>query len=141
LSNYQFLGAFLLPFSVGVVDSGDSPEIRFVFDFFNDTIKLDYMDKTDAEQKLSAGEIPAYVELPDRFAQDIMNGSNTPFILHGNSELPLQLALTRLLASGGVAFLSASQAGIYATIDQAQAAIYFVTRGYRTGPRRPGMGI
>jgi ABC-2 type transport system permease protein len=108
------------PFTIGVVDNGGSPEIKIVFDFFNEAVGLDYLDKEEAERRLTAGEIPAYVELPDRFAQDIMSGVNTPFVLHGNSDFALQLSLTRLLASGGVAFLSSSQAGIYATFDQAR---------------------
>jgi hypothetical protein len=109
------------PFSVGVVDYGDSPEIRMVFDFFSENaIQLEYMDKATAEDRLRRGEIPAYVELPERFAEDIIYGANTPFRLYGNNDMPLQWALSRLLASSGVAFLSSSQAGIYATIDLAR---------------------
>jgi ABC-2 type transport system permease protein len=107
------------PFTVGVVDAGDSPEARFFFDFFDDTVSLEYMDKAEAERRLQSGDIPAYAELPERFADDVISGVNTPFVLHGSADYPLQLALTRLLAAGGVAFLSASQAGVYATIDQA----------------------
>lgn len=109
------------PFSIGVVDHDSSPEIRFIFDFFNDAVALDYMEQPEAEAKLQNGEIPAYVELPERFAADIMSGGNTPFRLHGNNDLPLQLAMSKLLAAGGVAFLSSSQAGIYATMDYASA--------------------
>jgi hypothetical protein len=110
------------PFTIGVVDAGDSPEIRMVFDFLSENaVKLQYMDKAEAEAKLYNSEIPAYVELPARFAEDIMHGTNTPFHLYGNNEKPLQWALSKLLASGCVAFLSASQAGIYATIDVARA--------------------
>jgi hypothetical protein len=110
------------PFTVGVVDTGNSPEARFFFDFFDETVKLEYMTQKDAERKLESGEIPAYAELPERFAADVISGVNTPFILHGSDAYPLQLALTKLLASSGVAFLSASQAGVYATIDEAERA-------------------
>jgi hypothetical protein len=112
-------GRLFEPFSIGVVDREGTGEIRFVFDFFNDIVQMDYMDEYEAEAKLKAGAIPAYVELPERFAADIIRGKNTPFTLHGSGDFPLQLAMTKLLATGGVAFLSSSQAGIYATMDYA----------------------
>jgi hypothetical protein len=114
-------GTLFEPFTVGVVDSGNSPEVRFIFDFFNDTVSLKFLEKAEAERMFASGEIPAYVELPEQFATDVRSGANSPLILHGNADYPLQLALTRLLASGGVAFLSASQAGVFATSDQAYA--------------------
>jgi hypothetical protein len=108
------------PFSVGVVDEGDSPEVRMIFDFLSEAaVRLEYLTKTEADVQLRRGEIPAYVQLPEHFARDIISGANAPFILYGNNDMPLQYSLARLLASGGVAFLSASQAGIYATIDYA----------------------
>lgn len=114
-------GQLFEPFSVGLVDNDGTPEIRFVFDFFGDAVDIEYMDKAEAEARLAAGDIPAYAELPPRFASDILSGVNTPFYLYRNADYPLQGALSKLLATGGVAFLSSSQAGIYATLDYAAA--------------------
>ena len=108
------------PFSIGIVDSGDSPEIRYVFDIFDGIIGIEYLSIDEAREMLARGDIPAYAVLPEGFAQDILYGRNKPFALHGNREYPLRLALTRLLASGAVAFLSSSQSGIYATLDFAE---------------------
>ncbi|MCL2707576.1 MAG: ABC transporter permease [Defluviitaleaceae bacterium] len=113
-------GSFFEPFTIGIVDEGDSAEVRYVFDFFDSVADLTYMDWVEAEEMLRSGAIPAYVVLPDSFALDIMTGDNTPFALYGNRGFPLQLFLTKTLAAAGVAFLSSSQAGIYATIDCAR---------------------
>ncbi|MDR1665416.1 MAG: ABC transporter permease [Clostridiales bacterium] len=112
---------FFEPFSVGVVDNGGSPEIRYVFDYFDEVIALEYLEKPEAEAKLAEGTIPAYVELPESFARDIITGRNSPFTLYGNRDYPLRLSLSKLLAKSGVAFLSSAQAGIYATLDYAAA--------------------
>ena len=111
--------SFFEPFSIGVVGADASPEVLFVFDFFDGIIGLEYLEKSEAEEMLAGGAIPAYIELPDTFAADVMNGANTPFTFHGSGEYPLRLAISKILAAGGVAFLSSAQAGIYATLDYA----------------------
>ena len=119
---------FIEPFSIGVVDSGSSPEIRYVFDFFGEIISLEYLTETEANNRINECSIPAYVVLPEYFAEDIMTGVNTPFTLRVNRGYPLRAMLTKLLASGGVAFLSSSQAGIYATLDY--AAVHGLDRAF-----------
>ena len=109
--------SFFEPFSIGIVGGGGSPEIQYIFDFLDNIVSLEYFEKDEADTLLNQSMIPAYVELPDAFAADIMRGANAPFKFYGNQSLPLQLALSKLLASGGIAFLSGSQAGIYATLD------------------------
>ena len=110
-------GGLFEPFTVGVVDHDGTPELIFVFDFFNENIiNLEFMEKDEALAKLEAGEIPAFVELPENFTRDVFHGINSPFTVHQSSALPLQGMLVQLLASSGIAFLSASQAGVYATL-------------------------
>ena len=113
-------GSLFEPFTVGVVDLDGTPELIFVFDFFNEhVIDLEFMEKGDALNRLAAGEIPGFIELPENFTRDVFHGVNSPFTVHVNNALPLQSALVRLLASGGVAYLSASQAGVYAALGYA----------------------
>jgi nitroimidazol reductase NimA-like FMN-containing flavoprotein (pyridoxamine 5'-phosphate oxidase superfamily) len=115
-------GSLFEPFVIGVVDNDGAPELMFVFDYFNENIAdLEYMEYAEARRKLLAGEIPAFIELPENFAADIFTGANSPFTVHVNDRLPLQAGVVRLLASGGIAFLSVSQAGIYAALDEAAA--------------------
>lgn len=116
-------GSIFEPFTLGVVDNDGTPELIFVFDFFNEyVIDLEFMTQEEARQKLTDGEIPAFVELPHRFTQDVFRGENSPFIVHIDNRFPLQGNLVQLLASGGIAYLSASQAGVYATLGYAQDA-------------------
>lgn len=113
-------GSLFEPFTVGVVDHDGTPELIFIYDFFNEhVINLEFMEKSQAEALLSAGEIPAYIELPSNFTQDVFQGINNPFMVHANSRFPLQAGLVQLLASGGIAYLSVSQAGVYATLEYA----------------------
>lgn len=116
-------GSLFEPFTVGVVDHDGTPELIFVFDFFNEyVIDLEFMEKYDALARLRAGEIPAFVELPENFTRDVFYGVNSPFTVHLNREFPLQGNLVQLLATGGIAYLSASQAGVYATLGYALEA-------------------
>ena len=116
-------GSLFEPFTLGVVDNDGTPELIFVFDFFNEyVIDLEFMESDEALMRLSAGDIPAFVELPSRFTQDVFQGINSPFTVHVDSRFPLQGNLVQLLASGGIAYLSASQAGVYATLGYAHDA-------------------
>jgi len=111
------------PFTVGVVDQDGTPELIFIFDFFNEyVIDLEFMEWEEASARLAAGDIPAFVELPENFTRDVFYGINSPFTVHVTGSLPLQSNLVRLLASGGIAYLSASQAGVYATLGYAYDA-------------------
>jgi len=113
-------GRLFEPFTVGVADRDGTPELIFIFDFFNEyIIDLEFLEKTEAQRRLTAGEIPAFVELPPNFTQDVFHGINTPFTVHIDDRFPLQGNMVQLLASGGIAFLSASQAGVYAALGYA----------------------
>ena len=113
-------GSLFEPFTVGVVDHDNTPELIFVFDFFNEyVIELEFMEKDEALTRLIAGDIPAFVELPENFTRDVFYGINSPFTVHLNREFPLQGSLVQMLAAGGIAYLSASQAGVYAALGYA----------------------
>ena len=115
-------GSLFEPFTVGVVDHDGRPELVFIFDFFNEyVIALEYMELEEALNHLEGGGIPAFVELPQDFTQDVFYGLNSPFTVHVSEGLPLQAGLVQLLASGGIAYLSASQAGVHATLEYAVA--------------------
>ena len=121
-------GSLFEPFTIGVVDQDGTPELIFLFDFFNEYVMdLEIMEMSQAQQRLAAGDIPAFVELPPNFTQDIFRGVNSPFLVHVNNNFPLQSNLVQIFASGGIAYLSASQAGIYATLE------YAVTHGLDQG--------
>jgi len=114
------------PFSIGVVDYDNSMESNLLISMFNkqeevnETLALTKLSREEAQNKLLSGEIPAYLEIPSQFAEDIKVGRNSPFKLYGLSGQPsLQFAVSRLLSKAGIAFLSHSQAGIYATLDYA----------------------
>jgi hypothetical protein len=113
-------GSLFEPNTVGVVDHDAAPELIFVYDFFNEyIIDLEFMEKAEAQRRLRAGEIPAFIELPRDFTRDVFQGINSPFTVHVSGNFPLQGSMVQLLASGGIAFLSASQAGVYATLGYA----------------------
>lgn len=113
-------GSLFEPFTVGVVDHDGTPELMFIFDFFNEhVISLEFLEPEEAHIRLAAGDIPAFVELPADFTSDVFYGINSPFTVHVDGRFPLQGSLVQLLASGGIAYLSASQAGVIATLGYA----------------------
>ena len=108
------------PFTLGVVDQDGTPELVFLFDFFNEhVIDLELMEKSEAMERIATGDIPAFVELPPYFTRDVFYGTNTPFTVHVNAGFPMQGMLVQLLSSGSIAYLSSSQAGVYATLGHA----------------------
>jgi len=114
-------GALFEPFTVGVVDNDGAAELIFLFDFFDEyVIDLEFLESEEALEALFAGDVGAFVELPENFTQNIFMGVNNPFTLNVDGRFPLQGNLAALLASGSIAYLSASQAGIYAALEYAQ---------------------
>ncbi len=113
------------PFEVVIVDQDNSMETNMLINIlaereeFADFIYVSRGDLDTARQRLGSGEIPAYLVIPENFAEDIKSGVNTPFTVVGSLDRPLQLAAARILTESGVAFLSSSQSGIYSTIDYA----------------------
>ncbi|MCL2351874.1 MAG: ABC transporter permease [Firmicutes bacterium] len=109
-------------FTVGVVNNDGALETKMLLDSLRKkAANLREIPEADALAALKNGAIPAYIVIPTGFADDVKSGVNTPFLLYGNPSLPIQWKLTQILAQGGVAYLSASQAGIYATMDCASA--------------------
>ena len=116
-------GSLFEPFTVGIVDQDGTPELIFIFDFFNEhIIDLEFMEMSEALKRLESGDIPAFIELPENFTRDVFQGINSPFTVHLNNQFPLQSGLVQLLATGGIAFLSTSQAGVYAALEYAYNA-------------------
>ncbi|MCL2698783.1 MAG: ABC transporter permease [Defluviitaleaceae bacterium] len=113
------------PFTIGVVDNDNSQEITLLLEMLRnheslgEIISFERMPPEDAAARLDADEIPAYIIIPEGFTQGIIIGENPPITLVGNESRVLQLAVTRLLVSAGVAFLTTSQAGIYSTLNYA----------------------
>lgn len=113
-------GSLFEPFTVGVVDNDGTPELIFIYDFFNEyVIDLQFMDIEEAHAKLNAGNIPAFIELPENFTHDVFHSINSPFTVHVDRRFNLQGNLVQLLATGGISYLSVSQAGVYATLGYA----------------------
>lgn len=113
------------PFSIGIVDNDNTTETNFLIDTLNRQEKINAavtfikLTEQEAHSGLEQGLLPAYLEIPAQFTEDIKNGRNSPFTLYGNSKRPMQLAVTKVLSKAGIAFLTSSQAGIYASIDYA----------------------
>ncbi|MCL1987175.1 MAG: ABC transporter permease [Firmicutes bacterium] len=114
-------GSLFEPFVVGVVNHDEAAEIAFIFNFFDQyIIQLQFMEQSEAMEQLQNGEIPAFIEIPPNFTQDVFVGRNSPFTIYVNNNYPLQVNLTQLVATGGIAYLSVTQAGVFATLEYAQ---------------------
>jgi hypothetical protein len=115
-------GYLFEPFTVGVVDNDGAAELRFVFDFLHEAVTdMAFLSETEAAERMRGGTLPAYAALPNNFTEDIFRGRNAPFTLHVHRGFPLQSGMVRLMATGGIAYISVSQAGVYATLDEAEA--------------------
>jgi len=115
-------GAPLEKFTVGVVDNDRSPEFQILLDFFYEHADLAPLAEDEARALLAAGEIPAYAVFPAGFSSNIITGANRPFYLYGDPNKPLAVSAAKLLTTAASAFLSASQAGIYAAMDFAEVS-------------------
>ncbi|MCL2015391.1 MAG: ABC transporter permease [Defluviitaleaceae bacterium] len=114
-------GSLFEPFTIGVVNHDETAEILFVFNFFDEyIIDLQFMEMSEAMEQLQNGIIPAFIEIPPNFTQDVFVGINSPFTIFVNNSYPLQANLAQLVATGGIAYLSVSQAGVFATLEYAQ---------------------
>lgn len=109
------------PFVIGIVNNDSAYYVDLLQNAFNEseglknTFTMQSMTKDEAEQKLSRGEIPAYLIIPQNFVRSAVNGTNMPFVLVGTNERPMGLAVTKLMSSAGISFLSSAQSGIAGT--------------------------
>ena len=113
------------PFTVAVVDQDNSYETNVLFTNLKDikslkgTVSFARLSEAEARQSLGGGDIEAYVILPKGFASDFENGANTPpsIVTAGG----LKSELVKLFVNSAIGQLSASQAGVYATLDSVSA--------------------
>lgn len=116
---------FVEPFEIALVDNDNSPEINMFVNYFNENeqignlILIEKMSLSEAIENISLNLIPSYIEIPKNFAENIRSGENEPFKVVGNPKRPIQFLITKLISKSFVAYVSASQAGIYSTIDYA----------------------
>lgn len=76
------------------------------------------MSEEAAFKGLRDGSIYAIIQIPDKFIEHIMNGTNTPAkIILPQSDLTSESMFFRRLVNAGVDDLGAAQAGIYAVDD------------------------
>ena len=114
------------PLVVGVVSNDDRTEIDLPIKIISEeeTIsKFAVLVKTDlatAEENLASGEWVAYFVIPEGFVSSISNGSNFPLTLHLNAKNPMYASIIKAATEAGVAYLTISQSGIYATYDYAE---------------------
>lgn len=80
------------------------------------------MSHEDALESLERGEITAIVVLPKRFVSGVMNGTNPDLELIVPDDRPFEALLTMWVAQSAADMLSANQSGIYAVLDQYDAA-------------------
>jgi len=78
-------------------------------------VTFTHLDMDEAECEMAGGGIVAYIILPKGFASDFENGVNTPPVVKTAGGLKSELV--KLFVNCAIGELSASQAGIYATLD------------------------
>lgn len=112
-------------FKMGIVIEDSNKYLDYLLNIglsqkdLNETIQFEIMDKKTAEDLLYNQNIPSYIIIPDGFTSSILDGSNINigFVANPNIEIPYKIS--EIIVKAGVAFLSSSQSGIYATIDYA----------------------
>ena len=111
------------PFSLAIVDLEDSKWTHMIIDTINhmetvtELCSIQVLDKDEAKAKLKEGEVTAIITIPEHFVEDVMTGKNTPITLERRDSTLLEGAVISKLVSAGTKLLSASQAGIYTTLD------------------------
>jgi len=114
------------PFSVAIVDQDNSYETNILYTNLKDmqslkgTVTFVRLSEDDASRELAEGGLEAYIILPKGFAADFENGANTPPLIITAGGMKSELV--KLFMNCAIGQLSAFQAGVYVTLDDAGAA-------------------
>jgi len=113
------------PFSVAIVDQDNSYETNVLFTNLTDMQSLKgivtfiRISEDDAKREMADGSVEAYIVLPKGFAADFENGANTPPVVVTAGGLKSELV--KMFVNCAIGQLSASQAGVYVTLDAIRA--------------------
>ncbi|MDE7220847.1 MAG: ABC transporter permease [Oscillospiraceae bacterium] len=76
------------------------------------------MEREEARQALEAGEATAVLDLPENFIRRVQSGENPAVEILVDGSRPLESLLTLWVGQSAADLLAASQAGIYAVLEQ-----------------------
>ena len=86
---------------------------------YENIISMEIISKESADEKLKNEEIPCYIYIKEGFADSVIYGENNDIVFVGNKNISLPYTISENIVKAGVAFLSSSQSGIYATAGYA----------------------
>ena len=109
---------FVKPFDVAIVDYDQTLETRTLVQQFNNSKPMkDLVTMIQANDKLAMSmlkenRIASVVIIPKGFSADLSQGKNTPVVVVGNNQRPLQSLLVRSLMESSADFVTAAQSGV-----------------------------
>ena len=80
--------------------------------------RLQAMDRSEALGALEAGQVTAVLDLPETFVQAVQSGENPDLRISVDGGRPLESLLTLWVGQSAADLLAASQAGIYAVLEE-----------------------
>lgn len=98
----------------GDLVAGKAVSMLSTLDSVKSICDFTYMEAGEALDQLKEGKLFAVMEVPERFVQDIINGTNTPVQILLPKEAGLESRIFKELTDAGGTIVGASQAGIYA---------------------------
>ena len=110
-------------FKIGIVDKEQSSWTNMLLSIVNEMetvntlCEIQIMTENEAIEKLQGKEILAAVLIPENFIQGVMDGSNYPLIILKEESTIIESMVMDELVNAAVELLSASQVGIYTTLD------------------------
>ncbi len=110
-------------FKIAIVDKEQSSWTNMLLSTVNgmETVstlcEIEIMPEDEAVKKLEQKEIIAAIVIPQKFIQGIMNGSNYPLMILKAESTIIESMVMDELVNAAVELLSASQVGIYTTLD------------------------
>ena len=109
---------FVEPFNVAIVNYDQALETRIIVQQFKnskqikDLVNLIESDEMTAMEMLEKNQLASVIIIPDAFSNDISEGKNTPVLMIGNRQRPLQSLLIKTVMESFANNVTAAQSGV-----------------------------
>jgi ABC-2 type transport system permease protein len=118
------------PFNVAIVNNDHTMATRTMIQQFNnskqikDLVTMIQANDSLAMSMLKDNRIASVIIIPKGFSADLSHGKNTPVVVVGNNQRPLQSLLVKSLMESSADFVTAAQSGVntvYRFLEKADA--------------------
>src|SRR5690625_383373 len=106
------------PIQLGIVNLDESPETEMIIDVLDEAaefgpfLEIETMDETEADNKITANELGAYILLPEDFTSNLYDGYSVTMSVTGNPAQQMESNVVHELINSVMRYIETSQANI-----------------------------